>query len=71
MPALIPPRLHADRLRRPRLVLGLLLALAVPGSAGFAWAQEARPAHRHYQLSAGPLDEALNRFARLAGITLS
>jgi iron complex outermembrane receptor protein len=51
-------------------VLGLPLALAVPGCAGFAWAQEARPAHRHYQLSAGPLDEALNRFARLAGITL-
>lgn len=71
MPALNPPRLHADRLRRPRLVLGLLLAFAVPGCGGLAWAQEARAAHRHYQLSAGPLDEALNQFARLAGITLS
>jgi len=71
MPALIPPRLHADRLRRPCLVLGLLLACAVPGLGGLAWAQEARAVHRHYQLGAGPLDEALNRFARLAGITLS
>ncbi len=71
MPAFIPPRLHADRLRRPCLVLGLLLACAVPGFGGFSWAQEARAVHRHYQLAAGPLDEALNRFARLAGITLS
>lgn len=49
----------------------LLLACALLVACAASWPQETGAPRRHYQISAGPLDESLNRFARLAGITLS
>lgn len=67
---------------RPLLVALMPLALALPLTAGAAdpapapWppTRQATPAAqpiRSYRIAAGPLDEALTRFARQAGITLS
>jgi hypothetical protein len=48
------------------------LCLALLPSSGFAQAPAATDASaRAYRIVAGPLDDALNRFARQAGITLS
>lgn len=51
------------------LPVGIALGLAAP--AGRAWADAAEPARRGFEVPAGSLEDALNSFARQAGITLS
>ncbi|MCR6478531.1 TonB-dependent siderophore receptor [Variovorax sp. ZS18.2.2] len=51
------------------LPLGIALGLAAP--AGRAWADAVEPARQSFEVPAGALEDALNSFARQAGITLS
>ena len=67
--AFIPTR----PLQRSVLALTLrsmLLAGATSVSLASAAAQAAEASSRHYELAAGPLEESLNRFAQVAGISL-
>ncbi|WP_288407384.1 TonB-dependent siderophore receptor [uncultured Herbaspirillum sp.] len=69
-PTCLPSSLcHAGRPGQGLWRLLLAWSLLLVSVAG--WSQELDPARRHYQISAGPLEDALNRFARQAGITLS
>jgi outer membrane receptor for ferric coprogen and ferric-rhodotorulic acid len=67
--AFIPTR----PLQRSVLALTLrsmLLAAATSVSLASAAAQAAEASSRHYELAAGPLEESLNSFAQVAGISL-
>ncbi len=48
----------------------MLLAAATSVSLASAAAQAAEASSRHYELAAGPLEESLNSFAQVAGISL-
>jgi iron complex outermembrane receptor protein len=51
------------------VLLGAALGLAAPATV--SWAQTVEPALRSFSVPAGDLEDALNAFARQAGITLS
>ncbi|MBZ8140541.1 TonB-dependent siderophore receptor [Rubrivivax gelatinosus] len=73
-PAAASARRRARFLYTP-LVCAIAQALvaAVPAllATGAAKAADVAPAHRHYDIPAGPLEAALGRFGREAGIALS
>lgn len=66
-----PPR--PPRLRPKPLVAALHLGLAgIPAIGGMSEASaQAAAASRHYDIPAGPLDQALTRFAQQAGVAIS
>lgn len=66
-----PSRPHARPLRRTPLVLAILTACAFTGLASDHAQAQPTQADRRYDIPAGPLDQALNRFAMETGILLT